>query len=188
MNKFIKEAMGKKTPWKATQARIDKGVQAVAWISLIIVLVGYANFINKNDFHTQTPVLVTVRKMFWTTPKTDRLTVVTVVKADGNVDPFTPDQRYACNKFGKDCAVAVAIMRAESHYRHDAININTNGTADLGCWQINTVHLKQIDTANINLLNCQDNTDVAYKIYKQEKGFGAWVTYTTGAYKAYLIN
>lgn len=112
----------------------------------------------------------------------------TVVKASENVSPLTDDQQFACNLFGKDCAIALAIMRAESHYRHDALNINSNGTADIGCFQINTIHLAKIDTSNLNLFNCQDSAKAAYAIYKQQKGFGAWVTYTSGIYKQYLIN
>ncbi|SRR6266849_8364763 len=107
---------------------------------------------------------------------------------DTNVNPLSEDQQYLCNKFGKDCKTALAIFRAESGLSAKAINVNTNGSVEFGCMQINSIHLRNIDTMNINLLNCRDNIDVAYKIFKQQNNFSAWSAYKNGSYKKYLIN
>lgn len=158
---------------------------ATSLVSILIVsATGY--FFSHYQLKFHAPIKVTLTSPIQIIKRVLAMNVT--VQADPHNSPLNPDQQYACDLFGKDCATALAIMRAESHYRHDAININKNGTADLGCWQINTVHLAQIDTTNENLLNCHDNTQVAYRIYKQQKGFSAWVTYNTGDYKKYLIN
>ncbi len=153
-----------------------------------ILIAGFIGFyINGHNFDWRTPIkfqspLVISTKSFGIK------TIIQTVHASENISPLTPDQQYGCNLFGKDCATFLAIFRAESNYRHDAININSNNTVDFGCMQINSVHLKAIDTSKVNLLNCQQNIDVAFSIYQQQKGFGAWVAYTSGAYKQYLLN
>ena len=108
--------------------------------------------------------------------------------ADANVNPLSEDQQYVCNKFGKDCRVALAIFRAESGLSPNAISVNKDGSVDFGCMQINSIHLKNIDTSHVNLLNCRDNIDVAYKIFKLHNSFTAWSAYKSGKYKQYLIN
>lgn len=144
-------------------------------------------FFETHKFVFESPVSVHLQTPIYLVDRVLAANII-ITKSENKNSPLTPDQQYACNLFGKDCATAIAIMRAESHYRHDAININSNGTADLGCFQINTIHLKNIDTTNINLLNCKDNSDVAYRIFKQQGNFTAWVAYTSGAYKQFLLN
>lgn len=174
-----------KTLW-ANRDKIARGIAVSMFIALsLVTVVDLVKWHDKNEIHFQSPI--TLKPPVYAELR--KLTVIQEVQAsDPNNSPLTPDQQFACNLFGKDCDTALAIMRAESHYRHDAININKNGTADFGCFQLNSVHLAQIDTSNLNLLNCQDNTKAAYEIYKQQKGFGAWVTFTNGSYKQFLIN
>ena len=78
-------------------------------------------------------------------------------------------------------------MSAESHGRHDAYHINADGSVDFGCMQVDSVHLAQIDTSRLNLFNCQDNIQAAYRIW-QRSGWGAWSSYKSNSYKQYLIN
>jgi hypothetical protein len=51
-------------------------------------------------------------------------------------------------KAGLDPLEAAVIIYGESRGNVDAYNVNTNGSADLGIWQINTLH---IDSGSITL-------------------------------------
>lgn len=178
---------------KIIKKRFSNKVKAHIVLGIVLLSFTFYSFYKINQFfethkfvfqspitiHTQTPLYIAAR-------------IIQVVKAeyivDEHISPLTSDQQYACDKFGKDCNTAIAIMRAESNSNHNAYNINKDESVDLGCFQINTIHLKNIDTTNINLLNCKDNIDVAYKIYSQQHNFSAWSAFNNGSYKKYLIN
>lgn len=81
--------------------------------------------------------------------------------------------------------IAVAISFAEDT-THDvaATHHNSDGSTDYGLWQINSVH-SQYDPAKLTsdpLYNAQ----AAYAISNQGTNFGAWTTYKSGAYLAFL--
>jgi hypothetical protein len=121
---------------------------------------------------------------------------VVAVKAPGGdavgaqADQFghhlTAYQQYACNKFGPDCRVALAIQRAENpRGACEIYHYNTDGTLDWGYFQINTVHLTRPGLNLRDLLDCRANIDFAYQLYT-ERGFQPWSTYNNGAYRQFL--
>jgi hypothetical protein len=101
----------------------------------------------------------------------------------------TPTQTYSFRQLEElwigaggsrvEAAYAAAIALAESKGNPNAEGHNTNGTVDRGLWQINSVHGK------LSTTDVAANAKAAVQIAK-ESGFGPWVTYKTGAYKAYL--
>lgn len=158
-------------------------------VAFVIISTSIAVFFDHYRIVFQTPVHMQFQTPVYPVKRVPTIITVTEqAKANENINPLTEDQQYLCNKFGKDCKTALAIFRAESGLNAKAINVNTNGSVDFGCMQINSVHLKNIDTTKINLLNCRDNIDVAYKIFTQQKNFNAWTAYVNGSYKKYLIN
>ena len=102
---------------------------------------------------------------------------------------LTPYQRYACEKFGPACPIALAIQSAENprgaceiyHYN------SSDGTLDWGFFQINTVHLMRPGLNLKDLLDCKANIDFAYQLYS-ERGFEPWTTFVSGAYRKFLGN
>lgn len=98
----------------------------------------------------------------------------------------TPIEIYICEKFGMyDCKTALAIVKAESGFNDQAINVNVGGSVDLGCWQINfPTHIKTISPADA--LDCYKATDWAFAKYKRDGNFGAWVAFTTNKYMSHL--
>jgi len=91
------------------------------------------------------------------------------------------NEQYTCNKFGKDCKLALAIQKAENSTGNcEAMNVNTNGSVDFGYFQINSIHLKK-GWKIADLVDCQRNIDKAFEIY-QAQGFSPWTTYKTKAY------
>jgi hypothetical protein len=63
-----------------------------------------------------------------------------------------------------------------------AIDHDSNGTTDYGLWQINSVHGYNPQEL---LDNAMYNAKAAVAVFKSQ-GLGAWTTYTSGAYTAYL--
>jgi hypothetical protein len=94
----------------------------------------------------------------------------------------TPIKKYICDKFGAyDCKIALAIVQAESGFNDQAIGSNTNGSVDLGLWQINfPTHKGTISPKDA--LDPYKATDWAYAKYKRDGNFNAWVAFTTDKY------
>ncbi len=83
--------------------------------------------------------------------------------------------------FGKDYKTALAVATAENGtHACDRIHQNSNGTVDIGIFQINSVHAHKG-----NLYDCRDNVRVAYQIFKAS-GFSAWVAYKNKSYLKFL--
>lgn len=94
------------------------------------------------------------------------------------------NEEYIRNKFGAHGDIAVAVAKAESGLRADAVNPNnSNGTIDIGCWQVNSIHLKK-GVAIETLLDCKRATDWVYDNLYKYSGFNPWVAFNSGAYLA----
>lgn len=88
--------------------------------------------------------------------------------------------------FGKqNYKLAIAISWAENGSRQcDRISKqNTNGSYDVGLFQINTVHLKKGYTMK-QLQNCTENIKIAKSIFDKQ-GWNPWVAFTNGTWKNY---
>ena len=163
-------------------------------IFLILLLVGSFYFVLKQinayfDTHTLTfnQVLKVQFKEPMTVNKREMLKPVTIIKVLDYPDEIdTPIEKYICDKFGAyDCKVALAIVKAESNFNDQAFNANTNGSVDLGCWQINfPTHLNTISP--IEALDCYKATDWAFNKYKRDGNFGAWVAFTNNSFTNHL--
>jgi len=102
------------------------------------------------------------------------------------VDLKTDTEKYIYEVFGiEDYKVAIAIARAESGLREDAININTNSTIDLGIFQINSIHFKKEFCTLKDVVTMKGNVDCAYEIYKAS-GWSPWVAFSSGAFTSKL--
>jgi len=111
--------------------------------------------------------------------------IVKVIERIPEYDQLETDiEKYICDKFGAyDCKTAIAVAKAESGLREDAIGINTNKTIDVGIFQINTVHFKKPECQLKDIVDAKKNVDCAYSIWKAQ-GFQPWVAYTTNRYLA----
>lgn len=97
-------------------------------------------------------------------------------------DLQTDVEKYIYQVFGiEDYKVALAVAKSESGLREDAININDNGTIDVGTFQINSVHFKQEGCSLKEVATMKGNVDCAYKLYKQS-GWNPWVAFNKGSF------
>lgn len=69
----------------------------------------------------------------------------------------------------QDIITMIKIARAESGLRADALNKNSNGTFDVGVFQINDVH----KISRQDRMDFEKNIRFAYKLYKAQ-GFNPW--------------
>jgi len=82
--------------------------------------------------------------------------------------------------------VAVAVARAESGLRTDAVGINNNGTTDYSIFQINSCHCKTIGAdCEKKLIDPSFNIEFAYQLF-QKSGWKPWTTFSSGKYLAYV--
>ena len=92
---------------------------------------------------------------------------------------------YAAGFRGRDVVIAVAVAQAESGHDPRAVNQNTNGTQDLGLFQINTIHgaiLKSGDP-----FSAADNARMAFQVFTDAGSrWGPWVTYWSGSYRKFM--
>jgi hypothetical protein len=98
----------------------------------------------------------------------------------------TPLEEYICKKFGPfECKTALAIAKAESGLKEDAVNINKNGTIDIGIFQINSVHFNQEGCSLKDIVFAEKNVDCAHKIFEKQ-GWEPWVAFINGSFKKQL--
>lgn len=78
--------------------------------------------------------------------------------------------------------IATAIALAESSGNTQATNYDTNGTVDLGLWQINSIH----GYDSTKLLQPAYNAQAAYDISSGGVNWNPWSTYTNGRYLSFM--
>ena len=129
------------------------------------------------SLQVQTPFRIENRE-----PQTQE--IVQVIEKMPEYKDLTDIEKYICDKWGQfDCKVALAIAKSESGLREDAFNTyNTNGTLDVGIFQINSIHFSKEGCSLKELVDAKKNVDCAYKIY-EASGWNAWVVYQTGSFK-----
>jgi len=149
-----------------------------------IVIIATGTFFNNYELNFRQPINIKLHAPITIAKRIAKTNIITIAQADTHNNPLTPTQQYICDKFGDQCRVALSVAKAESNDNCNEVNVNTNGTVDLGIFMENSVHLgKQFSL--YDLASCQTQIDAAYKLYK-EQGWGIWVSYTSGAYKKYL--
>lgn len=88
-------------------------------------------------------------------------------------------------KQGHNLYVCVAIAMAESSGRTDAVNQNSNGTKDVGVWQINDVHSVLWGT-NDDRTDPNRNAKYMYSVSNSGINWAPWSTYQNGAYQNFM--
>lgn len=84
-----------------------------------------------------------------------------------------------------DGRVALAVLLAESSGRVNALHQNTDGSYDVGLFQINTSVHPDFDAARLGV-DPLYNAVKAYGLRQGAGGWGQWTTYATGQYRSYL--
>jgi hypothetical protein len=85
----------------------------------------------------------------------------------------------------RDFQVARSIAKAESGLRAEAFHANSNGSIDLGLFQINSTHFNKKGCSMAELITLEGNAKCAYSIWK-EQGWSPWVVFQTGAFRSTL--
>lgn len=78
--------------------------------------------------------------------------------------------------------LAAAIAMAESRGVLNARNVNTDGSVDLGPWQINSVH----GYPESQLLTLAGNAKAAVEVWRARRSFKPWVTFNEGLHTQFL--
>lgn len=95
------------------------------------------------------------------------------VAESSNVSRPQPDIESLIRQAFPECPdTMIAIARAESSMRVNAVHLNNNGTEDYGLFQINSIHGYDKEW----LMNPVNNIRAAREVFEKQ-GLNAWVTY-----------
>ena len=171
---------------RATKRKLILSTLAIlGFLTMICAFaVRVALWFDSNKVIVKSPIVITTQKVVTVEKRVvEVINPITMIVYPEDVK--TDIEKYICDKWGiADCKMALAVAKAESGLRCNALNINTNDTADLGLFQLNTTHLKKGgDWTLANMGDCYKNVDLAYELWK-EQGFSPWVAFNTGAYLA----
>ncbi len=162
----------------------------VIFISLVLLSARAFVLINrwydKHYFQFNAPVTVVLQRPIEIKERVKEVIQITeIINELPSIENLAPIEQYICDKWGAyECKTAIAIARAESGMREEAVGINTNKTIDVGIFQINTVHFKKEGCALKDLVDAYKNVDCAYQIW-EDQGWTPWVAYNTGNFTAH---
>lgn len=83
--------------------------------------------------------------------------------------------------FPENPEVMIAVAKAESNLNPFATNRNTNGSRDIGIFQINSIH----GNSDLEMFNVDKNLEAARKIYEKQ-GVTAWSAVNNGSYLKFI--
>lgn len=83
--------------------------------------------------------------------------------------------------FGTECRLALAVAKAESGLNPMAVNRNTNGSKDIGLFQINDQH----GWSDEELFDWRTNIRIAKEL-RDSRGWSEWAVYNNGTYRQFL--
>ena len=170
-------------------------IAIVALITFCIIAAVYVTVVRINDwfeghkFQFNKPVEVTLNAPIEILEREAQIKeIVKVVEELPSLDNLTPIEDYICEKWGVfDCRVALAVSKAENGTRQpDRFHVNTNGTIDVGIFQINSVHFDNREGCSLaEIVDEYKNVDCAYQMWL-EQGWTPWVAFTNGNFKSNL--
>lgn len=139
-------------------------------------------FVDANIIVVRSPVIF----QDWLEVKPREVTInITKIEAH-KIETETDTEAKICEAFGvADCKMALAIMKAESGGKVEAYSVNTNGSIDVGLFQINSVHFNTKGCSLGEVVTEAGNIACALSIF-QKSGWSPWVAYTSGAFQKFL--
>lgn len=94
---------------------------------------------------------------------------------------FNPIMQEIADVFGDEYRLAIAVAMAESGMSPSAVNVNKDGSRDIGIFQINERH----GWSEKDLFDWRANISIA-KYLRDGSGWSAWTAYNNGTYRRYL--
>lgn len=158
------------------------GVFIIACGLMYAILKGVNTWFGTHELVFNKPMVVTFSKPIEIkTREVPTKEIVRVMEEIPNPkDLETDTEKYIYEKFGiEDYKIAIAIAKSESGLREGAFNINTNGTIDIGVFQINSVHFTKEFCTLKDVSTMKGNVDCAYELYKAS-GWNPWVAFQNG--------
>jgi hypothetical protein len=94
---------------------------------------------------------------------------------------FNPIMQEIADVFGDEYRLAIAVAMAESELKPDAVNVNSDGSRDIGIFQINERH----GWSEEDLFDWSTNISIA-KYLRDRSGWSTWAAYNNETYRRYL--
>jgi soluble lytic murein transglycosylase-like protein len=100
--------------------------------------------------------------------------------------PKTPGNCDAVDAYNWNTDIARAICMAESGGNPEATGYNSNGTADRGLMQVNSIHADLVGGNVTALYDPATNIKIAYSLSHEGTNWTAWSAYNNGSYRKFL--
>lgn len=167
---------------------------------VLALVSSFINFIASNNITVQKPYVLLIegysRPIFVVEPKKELEVLSPVVKTamEAEATPKDDIEALIYEIFGaEDYKIARAIAIHENAYiargnKWDAQAFNarnSDGSLDVGIFQINSVHFSKPNCHFIDMLDARKNIECAKSIYDVQ-GWSPWVVFQTGAFRASL--
>lgn len=180
-------------------SRKDKLIFTFILIVVILILtasyttlMAINNWFRNYEFQFNKPITIELQKPIEIVER--KLTIIEIAQQKDKLpEPKTDIEKYICEKWGVyDCKIALAVAKAEGlaydengEVIPDLFNINTNGSMDVGIFQINSIHYKKPQCKLKDMIDPVKNVDCAYSIYERS-GWNAWSAFNNGSYEKQL--
>lgn len=156
---------------------------SVSWLTYTI-LIAVNNFFDTHYIQRNDIVKIELRKPFEIKEReTPVAEVIRVVEEIPHPEDLETDVEVAIyEKWGlENYKLAIAVAKAESGLNPEAINVNTNGSIDLGLFQINSTHYEKDECSLEKVVTVEGNIDCAYSLWEAQ-GWEPWVAFNNGGF------
>ena len=99
------------------------------------------------------------------------ISAIAFYKAKGDIMGFLEIAKEAGDKYNIDPLLLLAIAKAESGLKVNAVNKNSNGTYDYGLMQINSINLGYIEATKDTVFNPRVNIHGGAKLLDQKRTY-----------------
>ncbi len=114
--------------------------------------------------------------------KNDPKPILSPTSIDFSGYPNPEIAKYICDKFGKDCKIALAVAMGESHMNCKHIGDKNLTPSSYGVFQIRAFKGRP---EPLDLLDCYKNIDYAKAMFDRQE-WQPWSAYTNKSYEKFL--
>lgn len=174
------------SPRKIATYVIIYGLFALALMSIFYrLLVAYNEWSTNYRWFLQAPVRIVFQRVWNVEKRQPLVTIQPWVEEDTDYDHLNDTEKKICDKWGMyECKTAIAVAKAESGLKPEAIHYNSNDTFDAGIFQINSIHWEKCGGLKA-LLDEDTNIECAYQMWT-EQGWTPWAVFNNNRFKENL--
>lgn len=198
------------SPLKKFLAKLPSGASIVYFTVIAVLAITFGSmgagalWFHQN-YTLENPVKVSIGCLACQRPTpTPQVILVTPTSTPKKVEPTPTEEPQYLNRrptdeyvaalvksYPWDYSTAIRLAKSENYYNLTGsfdcarTNVNTNGSVDVGLFQINSIHSQRLSSLGLtmeDMKDCKKNADYAYNWVYKASGWSPWSAYTNGSY------